>query len=405
MTGDFELTFFLEVSDTNYSSRYQLFSVSLWALIILLFVIFVSTVDYTFHDPDSQLYSKLGQELSAQPLKSWVAPRWVAYSGVEAYFREHPAGAIWVNAALIRIGVPDRQAAATSNLLYFLVAFLFVFKIGRYCKDSQTGWGMVWASFLIPISFQYIVRGNLEPPLTMAAVLGMYGIMRAHEKFGFKLLFAVALVVAVFFKGLQGGYVGLVGGLFWLLVERDRQRFYTLLSSAVALIVVMLLYEWIYHFQTGEEFWLYNFRTQAVAAVQTNAILQKPYNLIWYLARALFFALPWSIFLIAGLRNAKERAVFPNDKRWFWIMSSAAALILIMSLFDRRADRYIFTSYYLIAMGGGWYMTERFSNVKKWVSANPYKLQICFALSILVAAMLKVIISMNFYSNIQFWRN
>ncbi len=386
-------------------SRFSVFNFILWSLIIIFFVLFLSSVEYTFHDPDSQLYSKLGQELSQKPLRTWIAPRWVAYSGLETYFREHPSGALWVSAALIRLGAPPGQAAAMANFLYFLLTLLFVFKLGEYFKDKIMGWAMMWAVFLIPVSFQYIVRGNLEPPLTMATVIGMYCLCRAHERWWYRFGFVLALIVAVFFKGMQGAFVAIAGGLYWLMVERDKTRFFTLIGSALALLAIMVFYEWLYQAQTGEPFWLVNFRIQGGAAVEHNALWQKPYNFIWYLARAVYFPLPWTIFLLLGLRSAKTRLLFPKDKRWLWLMVSAAVLILIMSCFDRRADRYIFPSYILIAMAGGWYVSERFSKVKLWLSAPPQKLKIAFAAFLISVAVIKIYLSIYYYSNIQFWRD
>ncbi|MGH8016194.1 MAG: ArnT family glycosyltransferase, partial [Candidatus Zixiibacteriota bacterium] len=387
------------------ANRFSLFNIVLWVLLFSIFVLFIWLVNYEFHDPDSQLYSKLGQELSQRPLSKWIAPRWTAYSGAGDYFREHPPGVLWVNASLIRFGIPERQAAATANLIYWLLTFLFVFKIGKLLKDNVTGWAMAWAVFLIPLTFLYIVRGNLEPPLTMATVFGMYCICRAHESWSYKAGFALALIAAVFFKGLQGGFVGLVGGLYWLWIQRDRQVFITILGSAVTLVLTMVLFEWLFRAQTGQQFWLINFKKQAVAAVATNAIIQKPYNLVWYLARAIYFVLPWSIILLLGLRNRSERAQIPKDKRWWWFLTCAAMLILTMSLFDRRADRYIFPAYILIAMSGGWYVSEKFPRVRKWLSGDSLMIKIIFAAALLTVAVLKVIISINYHSNIQIWRD
>lgn len=378
---------------------------TVWAVVILFFVIFIGMTDFTFRDPDSQLYSKLGQEISQTPISTWVAPRWVAYSGAETYFREHPSGVLWVTATLIRLGAPKAQAAAIANFFYFLVTFLFAFKLGRNFKDNITGWAVAWAVMLMPITFQYVLRGNLEPPLTMATVIGMYCICRSHDGWWYKAGFAIALILAVFFKGMQGAYVGLVGGLFWLIVQRDKQRFFTLAGSAVALVAVMALYEWMYRMQTGEGFWLVNFHIQTVTSVQSESVWQKSYNLFWYLARAVYFALPWSILLISGLRNTKERSRFPNERIWWWLLGSAAMLFLIMSYFDRRADRYIFPGYTLIAMAGGWYILERFPKIRTWFNTNTTTKHIIFALVFLGMAMLKVIASKYFYTNIQFWRD
>lgn len=384
--------------------RLSIFNLILWLLVIIIFTSLITSVHYTFRDDDSNLYSKIAQELSAKPLKTWVAPRWINYSGQDAYFREHPSGLFWVSAALIRLGAPKEQSAAIANFLYFLLTLLFVFKLGEYFKDKLMGWAMVWSVFLIPVSLKYLVRGNLEPPLTLAIVMGVYCLCRAHETWWYRIGFALALILAVFFKGMQGAFLGIAGGLYWLMVERDQIRFITLLAGALALFSVMAGYEWLYQAQTGEQFWLEYLRIQVGASVAHNSIWHKPYNLIWYLARAVYFTLPWSIFLLLGLRHAKVRAQFPNDQRWRWIIVSAAILIVIMSSFDRCADRYIFPSYILIAMAGGWYMYKRFPMVKNWLSTDSKKLQITFAVALLAAVVLRIYSSIYLHKDIQIWQ-
>jgi 4-amino-4-deoxy-L-arabinose transferase-like glycosyltransferase len=396
---------FITSVDSNKSfAGSRLFVVTLWFLVLIIFALIVTLVDYEFNDPDSRLYSKLAQQLSEKPIGSWIAPRWVAYSGTETYFREHPSGVIWVSAALIRSGAPKEQASAIANFLYILITFLFIFKIGRTIKENATGWAMVLASFLMPASFLYIVRGNLEPPLTMAVVIGVYSLVKCKESWIYGVCYAVALVLAVFFKGLQGGFVGIIGVLYWLTISQDKRHFYVLVGSAVVLLSTMGVYEILYQSQTGEEFWLANFGIQAVTAVETNSLWQKPYNLIWYLVRVLYFALPWTVFLLLGVRNSDERSYIPKDKRFLWLLACVGLLILIMSLFDRRADRYIYPSYILMGMAGGWYVSGRFQRVKKWLSASPVLTHISFAVLVLSVAIIKVLVSTHLYSDIQFWR-
>ncbi len=386
------------------SGGFSVFNIVLWLLVIILFASLITSVHYTFRDDDSNLYSKIAQELTEKPLNSWIAPRWINYSGQDAYFREHPSGLFWVSAALIRLGAPKEQSAAIANFLYFLLTLLFVFKLGEYFKDKVMGWAMTWSVFLIPVSLKYLVRGNLEPPLTLAIVMGIYCLCRAQETWRYRIGFALALILAVFFKGMQGAFLGIAGGLYWLMVERDKTRFFTLVTSALALFSVMVFYEWLYQAQTGEQFWMEYLSIQVGASVAHNSIWHKPYNLIWYLARAAFFTLPWSIFLLLGLRNAKVRDQFPSDKRWRWIIVSAAILIVIMSCFDRCADRYIFPSYILIAMAGGWYLYERFPIVKNSLNTDSKKLQITLAVALLTAVVLKIYSSIYLHKNIQIWQ-
>jgi hypothetical protein len=262
---------------------------------------------------------------------------------------------------------------------------------------------MVWAILLMPATLQYLIRGNLEPPLTMAMVVAMYGILRADSSWPARIAFILALVFAVFVKGMQGAFVGIAAGLYWAIWQRDRARLLTLMAGAIVLVGAMALFEWAYRTQTGEPFWIRNFVIQAGIAVKSHSPLTKLYNLVWYLGRLLYFALPWTLVLLSRWWP-RTRTLFPTDAIWRWLLASAAALVLIMSFFERRADRYIFPAYTLLAMAGGWYAVERFPRLRTWLSHDARRQQLAFATALLLAVALKVFVANYFYSNIQIWR-
>jgi 4-amino-4-deoxy-L-arabinose transferase-like glycosyltransferase len=265
---------------------------------------------------------------------------------------------------------------------------------------------------LIPVSVQYLIRGNLEPPLTMAVVAGMYAFVRSDTSgrghVRWRVGFAAALTAAVFFKGMQGLIVAIFAGLYWLCWSRDRARFFTLVTGIGVMLLACLLYEWRYRSHTGgEEFWLRYIVIQAGIAVKSHAPLDKLYNLIWYLGRALYFALPWSVLLLSVAWNAVRRRTqwtAPQDHHWRWLVLSAGSLIIVMALFERKADRYIFPSYTLLAMAGGWLAWERFPRVRVWLDRPPQTLSLAFAATLMLMAILKIVTAAHFYRVIQIWR-
>ena len=379
----------------------------IWPMIVILFVLLVWSTDFVFRDPDSKLYSNLAQELAARPVSEWVAPYWYGNWDRDELFREHPPGALYVSALLIRIGAPPRQASGIANYIYYLIGFLCIYGIGKHARNRGVGWAMVWTAFLIPVTLQYIIRGNLEPPLTMATLLGMFCILRADRSWLARAGFAIGLILAVFFKGMQGTIVAIFAGIYWLIWARDSARFFTILGGTVAMLAVCALFEWAYSTYTGgEEFWLRYMYIQSSIAVKSQSVLTKLYTLLWYVARILYFALPWTIFLIvARWRRPAAKPTYPADRIWRWLLVSAAVLMLIMAYFERKADRYIFPSYTLIAMAGGWYLYDRFERVRRWLSASQVKLTLVFASAVLLAAILKVLAATKFYNPIQFWRD
>lgn len=266
---------------------------------------------------------------------------------------------------------------------------------------------MVWAAFLIPVTLQYIIRGNLEPPLTMATLLGMFCIQRADRSWLARAGFAFGLILAVFFKGMQGTIVAIFAAIYWLVWTRDSARFFTILGGTLAMLAICGLFEWAYTTHTGgEEFWFRYMYIQSSSAVKSQSLLTKLYTLVWYVGRALYFALPWTIFLIAARwRRSTTAPTYPADRIWRWLLVCAVTLILIMAFFERKADRYIFPSFTLIAMAGGWYLYDRFDRVRRWLSFSQVRLTLAFASAVLLAAILKVLAASKFYIPIQIWRN
>jgi 4-amino-4-deoxy-L-arabinose transferase-like glycosyltransferase len=382
---------------------------AIWLALILAFIVLMWAVDQQFRDADSKLYSNIAQTLAAKPVAQWVAPEWSGFWNREGLFREHPPGVLWVSALLIRAGAPAPQAAAIANLFYYLLTFLFIYKLGRDLDGPSLGWAMVWASFLIPVTMQYLIRGNLEPPLTMATVMGMYAFVRADRSAPARAGFALALTAAVFFKGMQGLIVAIFAGIYWLFWSRDRRRFLTLASGIIFALLVCVLFEWRYRVHTGgEEFWLAYIGIQAGIAIKSLSVFSKLYNLVWYLGRILYFALPWSVLLLAARwwpRAETGNPVYPRAAVWRWLLVAAMVLVLLMAFFERKADRYVFPAYTLIAMAGGWYAWGRFARLRRRLDRPPRMMTLAFATSLLLAVILKTVAGRFLHQTIQIWRD
>jgi len=85
-------------------------------------------------------------------------------------------------------------------------------------------------------------------------------------------------------------------------------------------------------------------------------------NLAWYLGRVLWFAFPWSVALLlaaarpwlsrqgapARLGDGQPRAVAAAP----FVGGALLLYVGVFSLFDRRADRYVFPAYYLVGAAG-----------------------------------------------------
>jgi len=125
-----------------------------------------------------------------------------------------------------------------------------------------------------------------------------------------------------------------------------------------------LAYEAAYRSATGEPFLaLYLGRQLGVSAqAHSEAMLaQKAYNVAWYLGRLLWFAFPWSLAAVAAAwvlrpggpapRGPDSEAAGARRGLAFTLGLSLLYLVLF-SLSDRKADRYVFPAYYALGAAG-----------------------------------------------------
>ena len=388
--------------------REQLVLGLIWLGAIVGFIALVTSIDFRFRDPDSKLYSNLAIELANRPLADWIAPQWWGNWNQEGRFLPHPPGLFWIGATLIRIGAPKEQAMAIANFGYYLLTCLFAFRIGCRVADRPVGWAMAWAVILTPISLQYLIRGNLEPPLTLAIVAGMDAILRVDRSWPARIGFAAALTAAIFVKGMLGLALAGFAGLYWLVWDRGRTVLLTILGGLGVALLLAAAFEWRDRVVTGGEGFWFNYVTlQTGISYRSHSLWSKLYNLVWYLGRLAYFALPWSLVaLILGLKQRGDRPGRPvADRAWRWLVASAMALIVVMALFERKADRYIFPSYTLIARAGGWIIAEPAGRVRRWLHRPSAPIAAAFAANLLLAAALKSAAARFLYSMIQAWRH
>jgi hypothetical protein len=189
-------------------------------------------------------------------------------------------------------------------------------------------------------------------------------------------LSAASLVAVVLVKGVLGLLGPVVCGL-WLLARRDaagsnevritgedRRAWWGLAAAVVAMGLTIVAYEMLYRRATGQAF-LSDYLTRQLglaAAPHSGALLaQKARNLVWYLGRLLWFPFPWSLALLVaafhrgtGDRAANEDPGVLSAARsgLGFALGVAGLYLLVFSLSDRRADRYIFPAYYALGAAG-----------------------------------------------------
>ena len=328
---------------------------ALYALTLALACILVSVFPPGYSDSDSSCYSSLSQKLAFQPIERWCAPQWWGHGYHQGLYQDHPPGILWLSAVLVRLGIKKTVAALCANFIYSLLSLFFIFRLARFWGGRIYGWGAVFGFVLTPIFAQYLIRANQEPALNLAVVAGIYGLARSRESTRHKALFVAALVFAVFIKGLSALILSILALLYWLIVSRSKKTLIlVILAHGIALGAVLLFELW-YRGITQTGFWTAYLSFQGGRTI--GAVLHpwpRIYGFFWYAARCLWFAFPWVFFIFfswaPAIRKSKRNPA--GDPFFRFLLIGALAVLLFFSLSDRKADRYIFPAYTLLALAG-----------------------------------------------------
>jgi hypothetical protein len=327
------------------------------------------------------LYAEIAARLARQPLERWIAPEWPPRWYMSGLFREHPAGLFVPAAALARLGYPAAQAAYAANAVYQVAAIALLWRAAAVWTGRDAARPLAWLVQLLPIAFTYRIRANHESAVLALTLAALLGTERARLRPLWALAPAAALVALAAVKGL---FVlpALLACALWLIARgrvglgpgRSRLPGWLALALAVlALAAATVGYESLHREATGASFLdVYVGRQLGAAAAERSAAhaLEKPYNAVWYLGRLLWFPFPWSLaaaaaVILAGLRRRTGSAApagaaarpgreppTPAARGFAFAMALAGATLVLFSLSDRRADRYIFPAYYAVGAAG-----------------------------------------------------
>ena len=377
----------------------------IFSLTYILFCVIVSVFPYEYYDSDSSCYSSISQKLAYQPIQKWCAPQWWGHGGNEGLFQDHPPGILWLPAILVRLGIKGSVAALCANFFYILLSLYFVFKLAKFWGEAAFGWGAVFGFVLTPIFLQYLIRANQEHPLDLAIVAGIYGLARSRESLGYKVLFIVALVFAVFIKGMSALILSMLAVIYWLVVSRNRKTFSLIVFAHLIAFGAIFLFELWYKGITHTSF------LQAYLAFQGGRSIgavfhpgRRIYSLLWYSARALWFSSPWVLFLFYGIwRSKKEKPGLFKDPFLCFLLISALGIVLFFSLSDRKADRYIFSAYLLLVLAGVRVLLKTKPKVADFLARQKKHLPVYLSLALVIFAFLRIFFHSRLYRFIRFW--
>jgi 4-amino-4-deoxy-L-arabinose transferase-like glycosyltransferase len=239
-----------------------------------------------------------------------------------------------------------------ANFLYILLTLYFLYRIASHFGGHIFGWGAVFSFLLTPIFLQYLVRANLEHALNLATMAGFYAFVRSQTSHGYKIFFIAALAVAGFVKGVGAIVLPLVALTYWAVALRSARSLFLIFAAGLVLLFLAAGFEiWYRETTDGVSFW-WNYLHLQRGHVNPLHFFN---NFFWYLPRVMWFAAPWVFYVLYGVYRARKSDVALLRDRFFVVSCLAATLVVFLySLFDRRADRYIFSAYCLLAISGGW---------------------------------------------------
>jgi 4-amino-4-deoxy-L-arabinose transferase-like glycosyltransferase len=381
--------------------RLYLIFLSLYLVLAGLAVVF----PYEYRDSDSSAYHSISAKLAARPPAEWIHPEWWGHGGNGGLFRDHPPGIFWLPAVFVRLGVPGRAAPLCANFLYMLLLLLALHGLVKKFLGLTAAWGAVFAFVLTPIFVQYLMRANHELPLALAVTAGLFGLARCGESPRWSALYAASLLLAVFIKGVSGLALTLASAALWLAVGRPRRILQAVAAGHVLALASVLGFEALYRSATGESFLNFYLGFQGGKAVEAGfRPVMKLYNFGWYLGRILWFAAPWVLFLAYGaLKSIRDRSGLLRSPFLRLALSASGLIVIFFSLFDRKADRYIFPAYVLLSAAGAAVLDARKPRWKRMFEKTPVRLALAIGALLVLMTLLRIYFHTYHYRFIRLW--
>jgi 4-amino-4-deoxy-L-arabinose transferase-like glycosyltransferase len=313
------------------------------------------------------------ERLNTLPVSRWIAPEWWGLWGFEGLYREHPIGILIPPLILAKLGFPASQAPFLTNAIYQVLSLVIIQHIAAMVVAAVEARALSWMLQLIPIAFTYRIRANHEQAVLLLFFMALWSIEKSRKDARWTGLLVFSTAAAVLVKGVFAAWL-FIGCATWLLIVRndgyagpsdrfrdrmrlDRRAWVGLAISLVAVLGVIAGYESLYRQATHESFLaVYVPRQIGAAAVAKGPsyLAQKLSNLVFYGGRLLWFAFPGSLVVLAAIWRRSSRKPVSERTQQAFVFSVGISLlyVVLFSLSDRHADRYIFPAYYLFAACG-----------------------------------------------------
>ncbi len=393
-----------------------------WLVALLLTAGLIALTHFTSRDNDSFLYAGISARLSQLPVTQWIAPEWWGFWTLQGPYCEHPVGLFVLPAALGRLGYPPEQAAYAVNAAWQAAAFILASLVAGFLVAPRDARALAWILQLLPIAFVFRVRANHEYAVLASVLFAVYCTERARARPAWTLGMMGGFVAVLLVKGVFAFIVPVVCAL-WLVARasgltdatRTWPAWAAIASMPVAALFVTWGYEAAYMSVTGRSFLdVYRSRQVPEGALTTGSPLARTaYSAVWYAARVLWYAFPWSLFAgVLAVVGIKSGSIWPWRRRanlpaalgqgaWFAI-ATGLALVATFSVAHRKADRYIFVVYFVLAAAGAVAAIRRY----EWLQRVVERLDRAWVPPALyVLLFLLRLVSLNALPEFTFWRS
>ncbi len=384
-----------------------------WVACMLICMLLPHVAQYRVHDPDSRLYVAMAADLAQQPLSRWCAPTWNGHWQREGLFYEHPPGLLWAGAALVRLGCDPAQALYMCNFLALFASLALLWAIAQAldarhdASDAPvTHLGLVAVGIWVgtPAFLQYLVRGNQEHPLCFAILLGLYALVCRRHAAWVAAMWAFALVFGVAVKGIAAGALLPIAAIYLARYDRTAARLWAVGMGCLAAASAAWGYEqWTQHV-TGASFWEHYLTGQVHYSVGVSGWAHKLNNMLYYMARPLWFGWPAVALLAAHASQWSRRTCQPRRSSVATGLGMLVTLVFVagFSLANRKADRYIFPIYPALALAAANYVVQQ-PRWRAWVARRRYTLPYGLMLLLVLAVGAKIYIGTHHYRDIRWW--
>lgn len=345
-----------------------------WAAAWLVTAALVAATGYASRDPDSRLYAGISAHLGQEPVARWIAPEWGGLWGSTGLFCENPAGIFVLPAAAVRLGYPAGQAAYAMTALYEVCAFALIGLVAAAFVPRREAAALTWILQLLPIALVFHVRANHEYAVLAGTLLSLYATEQSRTRSRWIPGMIAGFCAVLLTKGVFALAVPVACAIWLVARSRPGERSWRAWAGVVAMpfagVLVTWGYEAAYVRVAGQSFLdVYVARQLPESALVGGAsILRAGYNALWYFGRIVWYAFPWSVPAIAmagraigrgcwrprpdeGQHGPAESGIRRHEGAWFALVS-ALVLTLGLSLAHRKADRYLFAVYFLVAAVG-----------------------------------------------------